>query len=610
MGVLHQFGEPFTNHGSVSGYSYGVEIVGGTSSVTNLGGCSITATATEGVGVTVDGTVTNFANASISGGGNGVNLGGAGAKLTNAGSIVGKTGMGVSLNDGGAVTNLAHGEIAGSVGVDIVGAVGQVTNAGVINSYAGSAIALLNGGVVTNQAGVIRSPTDVAVDIENGKGVVINRQTIATARGSAAVLLSFGGTVDNFGRIANFGSTADNQGVVLAKLGAVGPATVRNEARGQITAGGNAITVELAPGKVVNAGLLKSSAAIGVDLIRGGTVTNSASGEISAFDSAVGGIIGGFTVTNFGSITSAKSAGVQGAFGPNTVINSGSIKGEVGVAFGGGKVTNKSHGTIAGVDTGVILTAGGSVTDAGAISGGTHSVEFEGAGVFALTLTTGALLTGAAIGSTEKGATNKLVLLGSGKAEDGFLDFNTMSEKATGTWTLGGHSTVGESTIWTGTLDVAGALTTLINEKAGTTLTFAAGGELTLKKGSSVLSGSVTGAGTVDLESGALATLYGNVGVDDTFAFTGANSILGLHDLSVGQQLFHGEIAGFGTGDYLDVGASLGGTGATPLHFAGGMLHIDQGTFHASLAVEGSYVTSDFRLAGGDGHGGTLITYR
>ena len=205
-----------------------------------------------------------------------------------------------------------------------------------------------------------------------------------------------------------------------------------------------------------------------------------------------------------------------------------------------------------------------------------------------------------------------LTLKGSGEAADGFLDFNTMSVQAGGTWTIGHTSTVGKSTLASGALAIDGELTTKVTERKGATVTFATGGKLTLK-GSSTFYGSVAGPGSIDLTAGASATLYGKVDATDTFTYADANTKLALNDLVVGgAHLFHGKIAGFGPGDKLDAGAPFGK--GTKLDFrenaggASGILTLTLGMTEASLTLLGSYATKDFHLSG-DGHGGSLITY-
>ncbi len=123
-------------------------------------------------------------------------------------------------------------------------------------------------------------------------------------------------------------------------------------------------------------------------------------------------------------------------------------------------MANQSGGTISGAGFGVDFSGGsGSATNAGTISGGAASVVFAGGGVSTLTLQTGSTLNGAAFGSTASGATSALILQGQGTASNNFVNFNSLNAEATGTWTLGGNSTFGDTMVSTGTLSVTGALT-------------------------------------------------------------------------------------------------------------------------------------------------------
>jgi hypothetical protein len=598
-------GESYTTKQNISGDAYGVDISGATpGSLINTSGLLIQASAARSVGVNLasGGTVTNQVKGVIRGAGTGVQIFGGAGHVMNYGAILGPGDGGVYFFDGGTVTNFAAGEIQGGNGLHGTG----------------------------------------AVIIHGGLGTVVNAGDIFTSQGRYAVDLDAGGKVINAGTIANYVTSALYLGVFLPDGG-----TVANHAGGTILAPGPSIAVEIGRGTIVNAGVLESKHDAGVTLQAGGSVTNEAHATISAVDNAVSSVLGQCSVTNAGSIKSSAEAGVDltgvealtpcevtntgsitgkvvgvtvgfiAAVDPPEVTNAGSIRGGTGVNLpAGGKVINKSGAKIAGVNTGVVVSKGGSVIDAGEIDGAATSsgasVEFFGAGPFSLTLQNGASLHGAARGSTLKGAANRLYMFGAGEAEDGFVNFTTMSVQASGTWTIGGASTIGKSTISTGALDLAGELTTQLAELKGATLTFAAGGKLTLK-GSSVLSGSVTGTGTTDISAGASATLYGKVSAGDTFTYAGAEADLTLNDLYVsGAQWFHGKIAGFASGDNLDAGAPFGA--GTTLHFTenaghtAGLLTLTHGTIHASLTLLGSYSASDFHIAS-DGHGGSLILH-
>jgi hypothetical protein len=177
------------------------------------------------------------------------------------------------------------------------------------------------------------------------------------------------------------------------------------------------------------------------------------------------------------------------------VTNSGSINAPdgVGVDLGsGGVVNNQTGGTINGGADGVYVTgAAGTVTNTGTISGKIGSVGFAGPGANSLTLGTGSTLNGGAYGSKASGATNALVLQGSGTANNNFTNFNTLTATGSGTWTLGGRSSFGDTTVSTGTLSVTGSLTSK-------TLEILASAQLT-DAGAVSVNGSATNSGNLTI---------------------------------------------------------------------------------------------------------------
>ena len=256
--------------------------------------------------------------------------------------------------------------------------------------------------------------------------------------------------------------------------------------------------IEGAPGQINNTGAISASVDDGAALFAGGTITNSATGSIQGSlvgpiaagvfikvgsgnlqnDGVVIGNKYGVLLTAGGSVTNGASANISaegvGASGTSfgvfvsgnsaTVTNYGTIDG--GPAAGsegaeldqGGNVTNNSGGTIRGTGFGLFVTgnSAATVTNAGAISGTIASVEFAGTGANTLTLQTGSTLTGDAKGSTAGEATNALVLQGKGTANNNFDNFNTLDVQANASWTLGGDSTFGATTVSSGKLVVAG----------------------------------------------------------------------------------------------------------------------------------------------------------
>ena len=112
----------------------------------------------------------------------------------------------------------------------------------------------------------------------------------------------------------------------------------------------------------------------------------------------------------------------------------------------------------------------GTVRNAGTISGGTKSVNFFGNGTNTLILQTGSVLIGDAVGSTAAGATNKLILQGSGTVDNHFMDFNTLDVEASGAWVWNSNSAIDATTVNGGTLAVDNVLAGPVTVNSGGTL--------------------------------------------------------------------------------------------------------------------------------------------
>src|SRR5262249_28606157 len=177
----------------------------------------------------------------------------------------------------------------------------------------------------------------------------------------------------------------------------------------------------------------------GVRLQSNGSVTNNAGATISGGESAVQALGAPGTVTNFGTIMGTHSY-------------------SIGVYLArGGVVTNGIAGSINGPSQGVYISQGGTVTNFGTIAGTYASVHFNGVGTNVLTLGTGSVLNGPAIGSTVSGATNTLNLIGSGTAANIFQNFDALNVNAAGLWTLNGSSSIGTTTGTSGNLQIGDA---------------------------------------------------------------------------------------------------------------------------------------------------------
>lgn len=488
--------------------------------------------------------------------------------LTNAGAIAGGGG-GAFLLSGGNVTN--SGTIRGDYGVYIRGS-GSVTNSGTI----GGSVSITSSGSVINQAGgLISGDIGVAIGATSpgdGSGVTVTTGVTVTLETSrSAVLQSGGSTVTNqaggtiagnlagvyiggvAGTVTNAGSiTAAYAGVALFAGGGVTNSGTIQSGNSGVSFG---VEVRGGAGTVTNAGSIIATGYAGVALFAGGSVTNS--GTIRGgnfFGVEVQGAAG--TVTNAGTITGGVFGVGLGAGG--SVTNSGTISaqrigvlidrgnGEYGVPrFAGAvSVTNQKGGTISGY-YGVYILRGGTVTNAGTITGtGGVAVKFGVGGANTLILQTGSVLNGNAVGSTVAGSTNALILQGIGTANNSFLNFNTLDVQAGGVWALNGVSSIGATTVSSGTLAIGdaahpgAALTSLVTVMAGGTLA----GQGTVIGDITVLGGGAVAPGAAN----PFSTL--NVTGNATFA---------------SGSLYQVNISGAGQTDKLSIGGSANLTGGS-----------------------------------------------
>ena len=410
--------ETVVNAGYIAGASgqYGVFLSGG-GSVTNLAG----------------GTIVGYQGVQVG-------LGGPGT-VVNAGSIYGTVGNAIQLQSGGSVTNEAGGTIVGPQGVEL-NAAGTVINYGGItaNGHGEYGVALYDGGSVTNQAGgTIAGYHGVVVHV--GASTVVNAGVISgaytairLASGYANRLVFdpgavFNGTVDGGNTIgAAYTSTLE-----LASASSVGTlnglgSQFINFANVDVDIGATwTLTASPVYGTLTNAGTIGSE----ITLAPGATLTNKATGTIappSGYYAIYGTNAGPATVVNYGDIGSGVAStaiqmqgggaitnlsggiisgsawGVSVNNGAGTVVNAGSISGNVdGIElYGGGVVTNESGGSIYGGNFGLYVYNGaGTLTNAGTIS----SVRFEAGFNNRLVVDPGASFSGNVDGGNTLGAT-------------------------------------------------------------------------------------------------------------------------------------------------------------------------------------------------------------
>jgi hypothetical protein len=407
------------SYGEISGGVIGVYALGAPAYITNhyliRGGSLYGGT---GIGVELDagGTITNEGSyylSEIYGGKTGV-FGYAGAVstfVTNYSQIKGGTvagGAGVYLKGNvyfgtaaGDVLNKAGGTIAGYQGIRIAYG-GYVRNGGSILGLGSAGVTMTGSGYVVNDASGVIEGSTYGVAISGFSGVVHNYGTIS---GQTAIVAHSLATVDNFGGTIN--GTAST-GVSLRDGGVVFNGNTAGHV-GTISGGYYGVLVQGNSAYVENQGVIKSFYTA-VEVLAGGTVTNSANGLINGYGGSPG-----------------RGVLIEGPSG--VVINSGSINGAgyFGVQLalsGGGYVRNKSGATISGGLDGVHANgAAVQVKNSGVITGGNDGVYLQNGNV---TNTTGARVSGGVDGvqliaagtvinpGTISGATGAGVALGAG----------------------------------------------------------------------------------------------------------------------------------------------------------------------------------------------------
>lgn len=461
-------------------------------------------------------------------------------------------------------------------GVEIYGGAGAVTNSGKIEATAssGNGVELLDGGSVNNAAtgyiGVGGRGIKYAVEISHAAGTVTNAGVIAgessySPENLNGVLLAGGGAVSN---LTGAKIIAENFAVIASS------------------------------GSVTNAGEIYGAGAIGVLIKSGGMVSNESSGVINGAVFGVDlGMLGVTDRSGGGSLTNHSGAIIKGGGGvftgdnKATITNAGQLAGTTATTFtvhgttvvlgdgvflnAGGSITNVAGGSIIGARDGIYITGGaGAITNAGTITGKTIAIEFAGSGANTLALETGSVLNGSAVGSKATRATNALVLTGNGAADNEFLNFNTLSVRATGTWTLGSASAFSKTTVSAGTLDLKGV---------------------------------VAGVGSATILGAAKLEFNSKVGDTQTIDFSGSHGLVDLNSPTA----FAGVLSGFdtvGSNDALELLGSWSITDYKQNSVSEGTLTLTHGTESASLAFDGGYTKSLFDTAVSAGH--TTITYK
>jgi hypothetical protein len=446
--------------------------------------------------------------------------------VTNAGTVTGdsRNGIGIYLEQGGAVTNLADGTINAYLGIKAIRAAATVTNAGSIGG-GGDAVLLAagyanrvivdpgavftgtvdGGNALTSQAPAV-STLELASGASGGTLTGFGTQFIdfadVTIDSQASWTFSGANTLGNLdtltdsGTLSNVGSLVSSLGITLtarAELVNAAGAALGTVGSAGIVGIGDAVTV-------VNTGVITGRSDAGqyaVALHAGGAVLNQSGGTIAGF--------GGILLLN----------------GPDavadTLVNAGLITANaqigIGVLVGGvGSFTNQAGGTVS-AGTGVYLSVATTVTNAGSIAGTTDAVQFETGVADTVVVDPGASFTGtvddgntlgSSIVSTLEFAAGKLAGTFSGIGSQ-YIDFGNILVHSGATWTASGTNTVGRN----GTFTDSGTLTN-IGSFSGAALTLASGVTLT-----NAVAGTITGTvfnAVVGVGAPATVQNYGSIG--------------------------------------------------------------------------------------------------
>ncbi len=598
----------------IAAASYGVSLLG-PGSVTNFGTIASTGTSSAGLLLSKSGSVINSGMISATEFGvQFVFVAGAPGTVRNFGTIaatatVGVVGDGVAILPGGLVTNGVSNGLGGLITGGQNGVHGATTlqNYGTVIGSAGYGAGLTVGSVFNT--GLVRGGSD-GIRFTGAAGTVVNLATV--------------------GGVSGFGVYAVGSGLMVN--GQSGDSTAR------ITGGSDGMKIAGTAGTVTNFATVIGTSGFGLRVSGSTSVTSSVvngpSGATSALiTGGVGGvrIDGAGTVTNFATISAAAVGGPgtgAGVFiGAGGALSNGSasatgasiLGASQGVRFyngGAGTVTNFATITASATNgAGIELDKGGSVVNGASnvttalISGGLNGI------VKATTLTN----YGTVIGST---AYVNAVGAGYGVGLSGGSVFNAASGVILGAST--GIRFVGSSAtlVNLGRVIAAGyggvgvylgpAGSTVTNGGtiggAGGAVKFAGGGanRLIVNPGA-VFQGAVSASGTSTLElalgNASAGTLQGIGSTVTNFATlqfdTGAQWI--VEGSAAG---LPGAITGFAAGDTIDVD---GFVAVSDTYTGSGLILTDAASNHATLGIQGSFSTSDFKFLS-DGHGGTDVT--
>ena len=445
-----------------------------------------------------------------------------GASIVNNGSLIyaqsysGTVSQNISGSGMVEVRGLSAGNALTFTGTNTIGGGLRISDASKVVIDGSTSILLLDMGLDASRLDVTAngSLSSTTLSAVNGNGAnqsVYNLGSISSTGNSGVYLGGADSLLDNGGTITG------TRGVSVAGANA----EVTNQAGATITGQSYSVYVDAAGATLANAGSVSSSSSHGVYLWSGGTVANSGS--------ITGGTNGYGIRSNAASTITNQSGGTIGGGLGAVLLDSADL---ITINLDSGSTTN---GLIASNGTGDRV-----VNILGTLNGGYAG---GGSGIDAITLDTGATVTGALDGGA---GNDTLALIGSGSATlGGVLNIESASKSGTGTWTIAAPTSMASWTIADGTLLLTGG-----NAIADTASVAMTGG--TLQLGASEAIDRLSGTGNVALGANAL-TLAGN-GTNFAGTISGNGSLLigGTATLS-GANAYAGQTVVAGT---LTLGAS------------------------------------------------------
>ena len=560
-----------------------------------------------------------------------------------------------TINVGGAVQLLDHAELhnAGTVllaGGGVFGASAGISNTGTIELSGGTLSVL---GEIANasdsSSGLLQVDLAATLTVQGGRidgGTILIQgvpdiQVVGTHEGTDkpeqkadGLLVLTGGAVISNGELANFGTLDASGGGNV-----VSDERVTNVGLIEVKAGGE-LTLDLDT-RVDNAsGVIKiedtARLALSGALITGGTVTNHGTVAVVGDSSIDGGAVNGGAIlvgdTGGGNVqllaVAAAEAPVSLTLKGGTVVTGASLAIDAGamleVASAAGATLNGvaalNSGTVQVDQNSLLVLENSTISGGGLVNRGTVHVETQAATAFdhvAIDNAGGAIIIdddGAAAvpstlvlggGTTMAGGTLSIGIVGTLEVSGRDVTLSGMHVDNAGVFTvdLGAILGLAGTTVsGDGTLHVYGTITASGLSSVGGSIIN--DGKIEIVGGTFDVAGSISGAGTIVIDPGAILHLGG--GNAQTIDFSG----LGSSELVVDGASFSAKISGLDVSDKIDLSAiAWNATTKASYDAKTGVLTVSDGDGDSiSLTLSGADYSGAHFVGSDDGHGGTLIT--